>query len=522
MYQNTCLYRHTSVLIKLAFISNFSTFFLRFSDEDDDDEQAPDTPKAPDLTEALANLTEHFPQFDGGYDLRRKKGKSNPEKASGDKDLQWFRKSQPPPDLKELRIPIKKVKLEQNAVKEENTPVKTATEKNILDDENLTEKLVALLSPIAGPSGLQSPKSDYQTPKKCQQSDESSEDDDSLIQSFYDRTLVFDEPLSVSDDSDSERVATDPLTQALDTTLEEKITICPKQAPPTPDDVQKCLQQFYEARKPVYKDFNDVTKKREVGYNVLHVQGDCLKACPAFESDALEMKSKGSILTEVRREVYKSLTGESVPNVEQINEYLLSDQSVILDSSKKPPTSIDARHWVRKRQLLAKSDKDIDRVRKIEDDSPAKIKVEKPVNAILLDADGSPDASQTVIENSVSSMASGDMKKETFQFNVSSTSPLTLLSDVEKRNSPDATPNTSRGNISRRRRKRGLLSLSKKLQIRQALAASPAETKIDHSPNPSQASQSSIQSNETVSENSSASVRLNPFPCRKYLTNFYF
>lgn len=398
------------------------------------------------------------------------------------------------------------------------TPLKA--KRSILDDENLTEKLVAtILSPIPGPSGLQNPSSynplDYQTPEKYQnQSSDESVDDDTMIQSFYDRTLMFDTsvfPDQTLSDEESHQ-----------TSIKEKIIICPKNAPPTVDDVQKSLFELHEARKPVYKDFNDVTKKRDVGGNVLHIAGDCLKACPAFESQLLGMN--GSILNHVRQESYKDLTGSEscLPSMEKINEYLVTEDVVVLDSAKKPPSSHDAKRWISARQTMGKGDNAVER--KIEDDSPAKMKVEKPIN-VILDVEGnSPDVSDVISSSHIGmedSLAGKRKIEEKFQFNVSSPNPTTMISEEMKPSSSrPATPSTSRQHFSHmRRRQRGRLSLSKRLQIRNVLAASPDVCMLEtgESPTISQTSYSSDQSNDT-SEISNTSVSVSQENKKKTLT----
>lgn len=346
--------------------------------------------------------------------------------------------------------------------------------------------------------------SDYQTPEKFHHESSSDLDDseeliDPMIQSFYDRTLIFDASLHFSSDDESD--------QKKDTSLEEKITIGPKKTPPSSDEIQKSLLEYYEAKKPVYKDFNDVTKKREVGYNILHIAGDSVKACPVFESEVLERKNLGSVINAMRQETYKELTGtEIVPGIENVNEYLISEETVVLDSILKPPTSFDAKTWVTKRRNLENETTE----RKIEDDSPAKIKIEKPVNVML-----QKEEIFSPLESSTTnlSLSSSSKKQKEFKFNVSSTSPLIRISDENKQSShTEPLPSTSHESVSHkvsRRQRRGRLSLSKKLQISRILNDSPdlgvSILKNDSSPPTSQTSQSSGRSNEP----SETSVSLN-------------
>ncbi|XP_063709325.1 DNA polymerase zeta catalytic subunit [Culicoides brevitarsis] len=466
-------------------------------------------------------MSENFPQLDGGYDLRRPKKKSAEEKT-------WFHRDRPPSSLKELQINIKKVKFDEKSTENvEKTPEKSKIEEksteneeigtqkskieeipsssvektpqkvetNILDDENLTEKLVAaFLSPTPGPSGITNAFPEYKTPEKTISSDDEY-DSDPMIESFYDRTLIFDLP-----SSEEEEVS--PISAAKN---EEKVVIHPLKDPPLPEDVKKSIYEFHEARKPVYKDFNDITKKREVGYNILHVAGDCLKACPSFESQVLN--TSGSVLNSIRKQSYRNLTGIEKPeSVNQINECLVTDENVILDCAKKPPTVLDAKSWVKARKTIKP-------VRKIEDESPAKAKVEKPSNVLQeeMQENVEEDKEVSVIDATFNEfdVTLGDTegkKQETYQFNVSGV----LAESQDGRKS--ATPSSSRKSMSlMRRKRRGMLSLKKRLQINKALE----ESAVD-SPATSQTSENSFQSSETFGDISlkdspdSEASRLNP------------
>uniref|UniRef100_A0A336LYV6 DNA polymerase n=1 Tax=Culicoides sonorensis TaxID=179676 RepID=A0A336LYV6_CULSO len=501
-------------------------------DEDESDDFASKT-RNKDLTTALENLTANFPQFDGGYDLRStKSGSDNRTKNISMQNKTWFNKNQPP-KLQELKIIVEKLKSNEILSSLNCTPTNNGIKKeensNIFSfDTDFLNKIIT--SPIPGPSGVQKThnfSTAHVTPDKFQshvshESDES--EDDPLIQSFYDRTLMFDASIIFSSDSDfnDDNLSIEPQ-------KDEKIVICPKCEPPSVDEVQKSMFEFYEAKKPVYKDFNDVTKKREVGHNILHITGDCLKACPSFESEVLEINNQGSIINELRREKYKDITGtqKNLPSIEKINEYLIKDDVVILDTIHKPPTVNEAKRWVKARQNQSDDNKEIfERPKNIEDDSPAKAKLEKPMNVMIPEKDDDLDTSvidSSLNESSFSAsieMSDRKRKQEKFAFNVSSKSPLSLILDEENTNLDNqrsATPNTSRNSLSYiRRRKRSRLSLSKKLHIQRAIAESPdlgvSILNDDSSPATSQTSQSSNQSNDTSEiRNSveSATSRLN-------------
>lgn len=79
-----------------------------------------------------------------------------------------------------------------------------------------------------------------------------------------------------------------------------------------------------------------------MGYNILHVAGDCLRPNPSFESQVL--KIQGTVMAFWRKDLFRNLTGIEEPeSVDQINECLVNDENDILSCAKEPPSVQETR-----------------------------------------------------------------------------------------------------------------------------------------------------------------------------------
>lgn len=352
-----------------------------------------------------------------------------------------------------------------------------------------------------------SKQTDYKTADLDISSVKSSVDQSIMIQSFYERTIMLNSTNTfLEDESFSSDSSMHYSKETSPTPDDKRINIFPHHKVPTYEETIELLPsydlpEFVHAR-PVYKDFNDVTSKKEIGHNILHIASDSLKGLPLFESMVVLPQDKKSCISRLRERAFTGMENdEKVLNVDQ---YLSTEEIIKLCPLQKPPSHMEAKAW-----LVARgSRKDVEEVVKnIEDDSPEKVKIEKAINVPDVKiASEEEDPEVTVINSSVKvsqkSLQKSKFKNnlETkFNFNVTSVSPVMTidLSDIERAAASDNTPSLPTS-FKRRKLQRWRLSLSKRLESKrlQSLHVDTSETS-KNSPSTVTTSQSSTKSSES-------------------------
>lgn len=455
-----------------------------------------------ELDQALNGLTSKISQLDGGYDLHRKnsakpKTKSTEAHPHISKNLEWFELKQAPP-LRELQISLEKC----CQTTEKKASDNTIDDAKLVQPTHVTPKKITSLIP--GPSNLNFENNNQS--KSETTSDE--EMDNSMIHSFYEKTMIFDATTNFLDNDSSDDLFSSSNKEEennQDQILkdDEPLVIQPKVEAPSEDDIQKwLLSNVSEPRKPIYKDYRDVTQKKEVGHNILNVGSDSLKGMSIFESEALQKKGFGSAIQRLRKAAYMNVAPgmEKIPPSEKIDQYLSTEESVVIVPINNPPSFRDAKVWIKARKFVGT--KQVDEIKAIEEDSPMKIKSEKPTNVLKTDEtnpSGTNDSLEdnTMVDDNMLNASTSD-KKQKFEFSVSSVSPFN--SQKIRAQTPINSSKANRSLMSYSKRRRPRLSLSKKL-LRQSLVESPDFT-IDKDTSSLESgketsSQSSNQSNDT-------------------------
>lgn len=284
---------------------------------------------------------------------------------------------------------------------------------------------------------------------------------------IFNNTSAFPEDEFLSSPSSSDSLQSSP--RALETIEDENKDLIYLHSANKVPNFEECLAEMekYNLPKhvhpyPIFKDYGDVSSKKEIGHNVLYIESDSLKGLPIFECSVSPNKDKKTKLALLREQAFKEFVGnDEEANIEQ---YLSTEEVVIIRPLINPPTHSEARAW-----LAARSNKNADSeliARKIEEDSPEKLKIEKPINVLDTSPEKHDDseATSSVDREHHRFEEKSSRKLETkFNFNITTKSPADLeIIDVDAISSPR--PTTSRMIRSfKRKRRRWRLSLSKDL-----------------------------------------------------------
>ncbi|CRK90677.1 CLUMA_CG004378, isoform A [Clunio marinus] len=185
--------------------------------------------------------------------------------------------------------------------------------------------------------------------EKVEDSPTSISDDDELVKSFYNQTMMIDE-FEESEES-SEALTEEVLnkTVKMECDDDEVAVMKPSFDPPSPSDVMKRLEEFKIPKHSnptlFYSNPKDVTKRKEVGHNLLEIPGKRLCDLETFKS---------SLFVD-----YEKL--KEIKNERRRNE-------IVICPYNDPPSYRDAVKWLK----TGKTEKE-------EDESPVKDKREKTI-----------------------------------------------------------------------------------------------------------------------------------------------
>ncbi|XP_055607280.1 DNA polymerase zeta catalytic subunit isoform X2 [Uranotaenia lowii] len=206
---------------------------------------------------------------------------------------------------------------------------------------------------------------------------EEEDEEDLKIQSFYEKTLVYDDfdELDLGSDESLTDFPSGPFPEEDGT----GVTVTLEELPPTFEEALKALQTFVIPQvinqEPFYSNSDDVTGRKEVGHVVLNIAGDDFCTMEKFKS---VVPGLGSI-SQIRLEKLKSIYGDSLSmalgennstNSERMNELLASEKPVVIHPALNPPSKHEAKVWLE----ALKSVKQKDPVIEVEEESPIKIK----------------------------------------------------------------------------------------------------------------------------------------------------
>ncbi|XP_058450241.1 DNA polymerase zeta catalytic subunit [Malaya genurostris] len=234
----------------------------------------------------------------------------------------------------------------------------------------------------------------------CTSNDNTDNDSDLNIQSFYENTLVFDDFDQIGSSSDDSMI-----NNGLTTTAgsDQTIVITLQEKPPPFGDALKALQDFVIPKivnqEPFYGNPADVTGKKEIGHVVLSIGGKSLSDLEEFRS---VVDGLGSI-NQIRYEKLRSIYGESLDQIlgetssrpcgGRLKELVASDRPVVIHLAAKPPSKHDAKVWLKAVAAIQKTD-----TMTVEQDSPIKV---KKMGAIMAadSAQDTPNRSQRKIDH---------------------------------------------------------------------------------------------------------------------------
>lgn len=217
----------------------------------------------------------------------------------------------------------------------------------------------------------------------------SSDEDDSensLLKSFYNQTMIDD--FQSSDDSETEVIPEQELNDRIKIEKGLFIAVTPAIEPPDPSTVLDRLSEFGIPLTvnpiPHYSDPKDLTKKKEVGYNILEIPGNRLNDYEDFESQIFHCNQ----LDDFRIDLLKNEAGinkKIIKSSASIKNYLSSGKCVFIHPCQEPPSYENAVEWL-------KSDSKHDQQN--EEQSPIKMKREKILMVLKQD-----DCSESSNEN---------------------------------------------------------------------------------------------------------------------------
>ncbi|XP_053692962.1 DNA polymerase zeta catalytic subunit [Sabethes cyaneus] len=209
------------------------------------------------------------------------------------------------------------------------------------------------------------------------ESEEPEEIEDLNIESFYEKTLAFDDFDEIGSTSD-ESLTGYQLGSV--TGSDEKVVIALQEKPPSFGDALKAVHDFAIPKvvhqEPFYGDPADITGRKEVGHVVLNIGGNSFNDLEEFRSVVPGLSS----LNQLRYEKLCSIYGEDIDQVVgdprsrsgsgKIKELVTSNRAVAIHLAAKPPSKHEAKVWLK----AIESIKSEDLAASIEQDSPIKIK----------------------------------------------------------------------------------------------------------------------------------------------------
>ncbi|XP_055546251.1 DNA polymerase zeta catalytic subunit [Wyeomyia smithii] len=248
---------------------------------------------------------------------------------------------------------------------------------NISDQESRSTCDVKLLQPPEIPMETNQIAACSPTAAFQPETEEQDENDDLNIESFYEKTLAFDDFDEIGSPSDESlsNYQIGPIEGCAN-----KAAITLQEKPPSFEDALKAIQDFVIPKvvhqEPFYGNPADITGRKEVGHVVLNIGGNSLNDLEEFRSVVPGLSS----INQARYDKLCSIYGEDIDQViadptsrlgsGKIKELMASNRSVAIHLAAKPPTKHEAKVWLEAMESMKSANPTI----AVDQDSPIKVK----------------------------------------------------------------------------------------------------------------------------------------------------